>query len=108
MDCFDIIVVGSGPGAACAAYGARGRSILMLDAGADAPTCDLRGNAYELRRSSDDLFPALIGENFESLSNLANPKSSLKFKSPYMSYVARDWRRLTPISSDAFEGAISL
>jgi choline dehydrogenase-like flavoprotein len=25
-----------------------------------------------------------------------------------MSYVARDWRRLTPISSDAFEGAISL
>ena len=31
MDSFDIAVVGSGPGAAFAAYGARGRRILMLD-----------------------------------------------------------------------------
>lgn len=58
MDCFDLIVVGSGPGAAFAAYGARGRSILMLDAGGDAPQCpELRGNLYNLRQHGDDLFP---------------------------------------------------
>ena len=109
MDCFDIAVVGSGPGAAFAAYGARGRSILMLDAGGDAPQCpELRGNAYELRRGSDDLFTALIGEHFESLHNLANPVISLKLKSPYMSYVARDWRRIAPIASERFEGAVAL
>ena len=109
MDCFDLIVVGSGPGATFAAYGARGRSILMLDAGGDAPECpELRGNAYELRQGNDDLFPSLIGERFESLHNLANPPVSLKLKSPYMSYVARDWRRATPVVSDTFEGAIGL
>ncbi len=109
MDCFDIIVVGSGPGATFAAYGARGRSILMLDAGGDAPDCpDLHGNAYDLRQSSDDLFPALVGSHFESLHNLANPPVSLKLKSPYMSYIARDWRRETPIAGTSFEGAIAL
>jgi choline dehydrogenase-like flavoprotein len=109
MDCFDIIVVGSGPGAAFAAYGARGRSILMLDAGGDAPQCpELRGNLYDLRRQHDDLFASLIGERFESLHNLANPATSLKLKSPYMSYIARDWRRATPVAGKAFEGAIGL
>ncbi len=109
MDSFDLIVVGSGPGAAFAAYGARGRSILMLDAGGDAPQCpELCGNAYDLRRKSDDLFASLIGESFESLNNLANPPISLKLKSPYMSYIARDWRRATPVASKSFEGAIAL
>lgn len=109
MACFDLIVVGSGPGAAFAAYGARGRSILMLDAGGDAPDCaELRGNAYELRQNCDDLFPSLIGERFESLHNLTNPPVSLKLKSPYMSYIARDWRRIAPVAGDAFQGAIAL
>jgi choline dehydrogenase-like flavoprotein len=109
MDCFDIVVVGAGPGAAFAAYGARGRSILMLDAGGDAPQCpELRGNAYELRQRSEDLFAPLIGEHFESLHNLANPLVSLKLKSPYLSYIARDWRLMTPIASGSFEGAIAL
>jgi choline dehydrogenase-like flavoprotein len=109
MDSFDLIVVGSGPGATFAAYGARGRSILMLDAGGDAPECpELRGNLYDLRQRHDDLFPQLIGERFESLYNLANPPISLKLKSPYMSYIARDWRRATPVAGDSFEGAIAL
>ncbi len=56
----------------------------------------------------DDLFPHLIGERFESLHNLANPPISLKLKSPYMSYIARDWPRATPVDSDGFEGAIGL
>jgi choline dehydrogenase-like flavoprotein len=109
MDCFDIIVVGSGPAATFAAYGARDRSILMLDAGGDAPACpDLHGNTYDLRQSSDDLFPALVGNRFESLHNLVNPPVSLKLKSPYMSYIARDWRRETPVAGKSFEGAIAL
>lgn len=109
MDCFDFIVAGSGPGATFAAYGARGRSILMLDAGADAPQCpELRGNVYELRQASEDLFAPLIGDRFESLHNLAHPPVSLKLKSPYMTYVASDWRRIAPIASDSFQGAIAL
>jgi choline dehydrogenase-like flavoprotein len=109
MDCFDLIVVGSGPGATFAAYGARGRSVLMLDAGGDAPACpELRGNAYQLRQRTDDLFASLIGERFESLRNLANRPVSLKLKSPHMSYIARDWRSATPVAGESFEGAIGL
>lgn len=106
---FDLIVAGAGPAGTFAAYGARGRRILMLDAGGDAPSCpELRGNLYELRRQSADLFPSLIGERFESLYNLANPPQSLKLKSPYMTYVAREWRRISPIASEGFHGTIAL
>jgi len=109
MDYFDLIVVGSGPGATFAAYGARGRGILMLDAGSDAPDLpQLQGNLYKLRQTASDLFPSLIGERFESLQNLAHPPISLKLKSPGMSYIARHWRRATPVAGDSFEGAISL
>ena len=66
------------------------------------------GNLYNLRQRHDDLFPHLIGERFESLHNLANPPISLKLKSPYMSYIARDWPSATPVASDRFEGAIGL
>jgi choline dehydrogenase-like flavoprotein len=109
MDWFDLIVVGSGPGAAFAAYGARGRRILILDVGHDAPQCpELNGNAYELRRGDRDLFPSLIGERYESLHNLWNRPISLKLKSPYMSYIVRDWKSAAPVAGDSFEGAISL
>ncbi len=109
MDSFDIAVVGSGPGAAFAAYGARGRRILMLDVGFDAPRApELSMNLYDLRRQSDDLFAPLIGEQFESLYNLAHRPISLKLKSPRMSYIVRDWLRLSPVASRSFEGVISL
>jgi choline dehydrogenase-like flavoprotein len=109
MDCYDVIVAGSGPGATFAAYGARGRRVLMLDVGLDAPACpELTGNVYELRRRSADLFPSLIGERFESLYNLRNPPISLKLKSPYMSYIIGEAARLSPVAGGAFAGAISL
>jgi choline dehydrogenase-like flavoprotein len=109
MDWFDLIVVGSGPGATFAAYGARGCRILVLDVGHDAPPSpELTGNAYELRRREEDLFPSLIGERFESLRNLWKRPISLKLKSPYMSYIVRDWERVAPVASESFEGAISL
>jgi choline dehydrogenase-like flavoprotein len=109
MDWFELIVVGSGPGATFAAYGARGRKTLVLDVGHDAPACDeLTGNAYELRAREADLFPSLIGGRFESLRNLRQRPISLKLKSPYMSYIVRDWEREAPVASESFEGAISL
>jgi choline dehydrogenase-like flavoprotein len=109
MDSFDIIVVGSGPAGTFAAFGARSRRVLMLDVGYDAkPAPDLAGNLYELRQRTRDLFPSLIGERFESLHNLRNRPVSLKLKSPYMSYIVRDWTRLTPITGKNFEGVLSL
>lgn len=108
MDCFDAIVVGSGPAAAFAAYGLRGKRVLVLDVGSDAPSPSLKGNLYELRRSGADLFAALIGERFQSLHNLHLPPMSLKLKSPNTSYIVDGWRDLTPVASRTFEGALSM
>jgi choline dehydrogenase-like flavoprotein len=108
MDCFDAIVVGSGPGAAFAAYGLLGRRILVLDVGFDAPPPVLKGNVYELRSASEDLFPELIGEQFQSLHNLHQRPMSLKLKGPQVSYIVKGWRELTPIASKTFEGVLSL
>jgi len=109
MDCYDVIVVGSGPGATFAAYGLRGKRVLVLDVGFDAPQkSDLEGNLWELRRTRGDLFSPLIGEDFESLRNLHNRPISLKLKSPFMSFVTQDWQQLSPVVSDTFEGVVSL
>src|SRR5262249_11469200 len=106
---YDAIVVGSGPAAAFAAVGLRGRKVLMLDVGYDAsPDVQLSGNLYDLKRSRDDLFEPLIGERFESLHNLHQPPISLKLKAPHMMYIAREARRLTPIAGDSFGGVVSL
>jgi choline dehydrogenase-like flavoprotein len=109
MECYDAIVVGSGPGSTFAAYGLRGKRVLVLDVGFDAPQREkLEGNIYELRRNSSDLFSPLIGESFESLHNLHRRPISLKLKSPYMNFVCRDWSRLSPVVSRTFEGVVSL
>src|SRR5688572_24982194 len=109
MTSYDVIVVGSGPGATFASYGLANRKILVLDIGFDAPAGDkLTSNIYELRRQNEDMFLPLIGEQFESLHNLHRPPISLKLKSPYMSYIVRDWQRLSPVVSDSFHGVLSL
>ena len=108
-DYFDLIVVGAGPAGAWAAYGAQGRSILMLDAGEDKPeNIGPQGNLYELRARKDDLFELLIGENFESLASLRKSSTNLKLKSPNTNYVTGDWRSASPVAGDDFEGAIAL
>lgn len=108
MDCFDAIVVGSGPGAAFAAKGLKGKRVLVLDVGFDAPSPALQGNLYELRKSSTDLLPELIGNQFQSLHNLHHPPMSLKLKSPQVNYIVKNWRELTPVLSNTFEGVLSL
>jgi choline dehydrogenase-like flavoprotein len=108
MDCFDAIVVGSGPGAAFAAYGLKGKRVLVLDVGFDAPPPALQGNIYELRRANADLFSELIGEEYQSLHNLHQRPMSLKLKAPQVGYIVKGWRELTPILSRTFEGVLSL
>lgn len=108
MDCFDVIVVGSGPGATFAAKGLKGKRVLVLDAGFDAPPAALKGNLYQLRAERADLFSELIGDEFQSLHNLHQRPISLKLKSPQLSYIVKGWRKLTPITSKTFEGVLSL
>ncbi len=108
MDCFDAIVVGSGPGATFAAKGLKGKRVLVLDVGFDAPPPSLHGNVYELRRKSTDLFSELIGEEFQSLRNLRERPISLKLKGPGVNYIVKGWPELTPIVSQSFEGVLSL
>src|SRR5262245_28117373 len=112
MDSFDAIVVGSGPAATFAAVGLRGRRVLMLDVGLDASPGDtLRGNLYDLKQAHDDLFEPLIGREFESLHNLHQPFVSLKLKSPFMSFIVRGARELTPVAGDRdnpWGGVVSL
>jgi choline dehydrogenase-like flavoprotein len=112
MDSFDAIVVGSGAAATFAAVGLLGRRVLMLDVGFDAsPTDILHGNLYDLKETHDDLFEPLVGLQFESLHNLHQPFISLKLKSPFMSFVVRGARELTPLAGDPdkpFGGVVSL
>lgn len=107
----DVIIVGSGPAGTSAALQLAGSDVLMLDVGftpLQMPQA-FCGDLYKLRKTHPDLFPSLIGQNFESLVNLfVDRKVNLKLKSPYMSYIIQNWRTLAPIISDRFEGIVSL
>ena len=72
-----------------------------------AATPDLQGNLYALRQQRDDLFEELIGSEFEGLHNIYKRNISLKLKAPFMSYIVRDWERLTPVQSRNFEAVAS-
>lgn len=108
MDCFDALVVGSGPAGVFTAYALKQRSVLLIDPGygpGERPA--LRENFFALRRSQD-LFDTVIGRNFEGLNNLHRKAISMKLKAPHMTYVIRDWERLAPLVSSSFEAVISL
>ena len=107
----DVIIVGSGPAGTAAALQLAGGNVLLLDVGFTPPKVadNFCGDLYDLRKKQLDLFPSLVGDNFESLANLfANRKINLKLKSPYMRYIIRDWKKLSRIDSNTFEGVISL
>jgi choline dehydrogenase-like flavoprotein len=104
----DAIIVGSGPAGTASALALRGARVLVLDVGYTAPgTPAIDGNIYAVRRQREDLFGELIGEGFEGLRNMSGRKISLKLKSPYTSYVIRNWEQLCPLSSSNFEGMMS-
>jgi len=109
MSFFDAIVIGAGPAGVFSAYALRGKRVLLLDVGHRPPASPvLEGNLYELRKSREDLFEAMIGGKFEGLHNLVDRNISLKLKSPLMAYVVRDSERLAPVVSDTFDAVISL
>lgn len=107
----DILIVGAGPAGVSAALQLKGRDVLMLDVGFCPPAVptEFTGELSQLRAENNDLFSHLIGEHFQSLSNLkAGAKGNLKLKAPYMDYIVRGVEELTPIVSDNFHGQISL
>ncbi len=106
---FDACVVGSGPGGVFAAYGLRGRRVLMLDAGLRPPAEPaLDGNLYDLRQGAPDLDRELVGDDLRGLEHIFTPPASLKLKSPGTGYVLDQADRLTPVVSSSFRAAISL
>jgi len=107
----DFIIVGSGPAGTASALELKGRKVLVLDVGFTAPPVPeaFDGEIKALRRSGMDLFPHVVGEDFEAMVNhFSRRKVSLKLKSPYMAYIIKGWNELSPIRSDDFEGVISL
>ena len=80
----------------------------MLDVGyTPKKVPDVSGDLYDLREKEDDLFDLLIGDKFESLHNLYKQTISLKLKAPYMAYILKNWRKLSPLKSDNFETMMS-
>jgi choline dehydrogenase-like flavoprotein len=105
---YDAVIVGSGPAGAFSAYGLQGRNVLVLDVGYRPPKVpDLEGNLYTLRQQREDLFEELVGAEFEGLHNIHQRNISLKLKSPYMSYIVRNWAKLMPVESRNFEAVAS-
>jgi choline dehydrogenase-like flavoprotein len=108
MDSYNAIIVGSGPAGTFSAYALRGCKVLVLDVGYRPPSHPpLEDNLYSLRQQREDMFHELIGDDFESLHNLHRKNISLKLKSPFMSYVARNQDQLSPLASGTFESTMS-
>lgn len=106
---FEVIIVGSGPAGVSAALELQDRNVLILDVGFRAPKLpyELKQNLYDLKKNTADLSAVLLGEKFESLDNLVSPFISPKLKGPFLKFVTRDWRQLSPINSSDFEGLLS-
>jgi choline dehydrogenase-like flavoprotein len=104
MALHDAIVVGSGLAGTFAAYGLRGRDVVVLDVGyRPPPAAPLEGNLYGLRKSREDLFDLLIGQNFEGLHNIHRRAISLKLKSPGTSFIVKNGETFCPLVSPNFE-----
>lgn len=105
---FDVAIVGSGPAGTFSAYALKGKKVLLLDVGyLPEKSPELYGELFALRKKTPDLFGSLIGEKFESLHNLYKDNVSYKLISPYMTYILKNWRKLSPLKSDNFETMMS-
>lgn len=85
---FDVIIVGSGPAGTWAAKQLKTKNVLVLDVGRN-PSFSYKDNSqdyYDLKKSEKG-FPILIGNKYESLSNIFEDYLSPKLKAPYMKYI---------------------
>ncbi len=108
MSLYDVAIIGSGPAGTFSALGLEGKKVLLLDVGympKESP--ELSGNLDDLRSNSPDMFKSLIGSKFESMHNLYLEKISYKLKAPYMSYILKNWRKLSPVKTQGFETMMS-
>jgi len=98
----DVVIVGSGPAGAMAAWALRGRGgVRMLDV----------GHAPETAAAAEtDAAAYRIGARFEGLRHLRPGQRaiSLKLRAPALDFVTRDADRLTPVASQTFQSVLSL
>lgn len=88
---YDVIIVGSGAAGAWAGHQLDTKNVLMLDVGF-TPIKKFSDNFLEfphLKQSSPQGHSILIGEQYESLSNIFGDYLSPKLKSPFMRYVTK-------------------
>lgn len=100
----DVVIVGAGAAGAWAAHelAAQRRSVLLLDVGfraTDAPP--LSTPFSDLRRGRGRDGHDLLGNRFETLSNVVGPYQSPKLNAPRFRFVTRDAELLAPIRSGA-------
>ena len=103
---YDVIIVGSGPTGVASALGftENGITPLVLDVGHE-PQNDksLNCNFYDYRKSHDS-FNLMVGENYEGLNNVINKDTfSPKLLSPFMQFVIKNARKLSPVDEKGFD-----
>jgi choline dehydrogenase-like flavoprotein len=108
---FDVVIIGSGAAGVGAALGASGTSVLMLDPGHAPDQPEKLPTAERLRAMRDtsvDLFPQLVGENFEGMALVDGRETiSPKLKSPRMRFITRDWHEISPVKASGFDAQMS-
>ncbi|MBI4698627.1 MAG: hypothetical protein HY758_06895 [Nitrospirae bacterium] len=103
---YDVIITGSGPTGVASALSFTENGIipLILDVGYEARNNDpLNCNFYEYRKSHDS-FNLMIGENYEGLNNIIKQNTfSPKLLSPFMQFVIKNMRELSPVDEKGFD-----
>lgn len=101
MSC-DVAIVGSGAAAVAAAQALEGLRVVVVDVGREPEPPRLEGALYDARDATADLAGPLLGEHYESLSELFGEALNAKLKGPGLRHVTRDADRLAPIESPGF------
>ena len=83
----------------------------MLDCGFEAngqTSVPDQSRVEALRDSKQDLFPLLVGEQFEGTALIGGRSTmSPKLKSPRMRFITKDWEKLSPVESQGFDTQMS-
>lgn len=91
MDCFDYVIVGSGPSGVAAARRLEGRGVCMVDA-SEQPIQNFPYTTLQAALSAGDT-KALLGEHWEMLGNLVeSDRLHPKLRAPALRFVMRGER----------------